>query len=175
MLLRAAFLFAVLASAAVVDTAWLSRLPLYGAPDILLLAVLSAGLRRGLGAGALVGAVAGYLRDLIGGGPMGLHTLSYLLVGASAGAASPLVDLHQRAMPAAAALVGTALLAALIAGAVVVTGVAPVRWPVFLYAGAVAAILNALLAGPVDRLMRWIDRLGRRRYEGRMIGHRVLR
>lgn len=175
MLLRGAFLFAVLASAAVVDTAWLSRLPLYGAPDILLLAVLSVGLRRGLDAGALVGAAAGYLRDLIGGSPMGLYTLAYLLVGASAGAAGPLVDLHQRAMSTAAAVVGTALLAVLIAGAVVVTGVAPVRWPVFLYAAAVAAVLNALLARPVDRLMRWVDRLAERRYEGRMIGHKVLR
>jgi rod shape-determining protein MreD len=175
MLLRAACLVAVLVSAAVVDTAWLSRLPLYGAPDILLLAVLSTGLRRGLDAGALMGAAAGYLRDLIGGSPMGLHTLSYLLVGASAGAASPLVDLHQRGMPAAAALVGTGLLAALVAGAVVATGVAPVRWPVLVYAAAVAAVLNMLLAGPVDHLMRWIDRLAQRRYEGRMIGHRVLR
>jgi rod shape-determining protein MreD len=175
MLLRAASLCAVMASAAVVDTAWLSRLPLYGAPDILLLAVLSIGLRQGLDAGALVGAAAGYLRDLIGGSPMGLYALSYLLVGAAAGAAGPLVDLHQRAMSAAAAMVGTTLLAVLMAGAVVVTGVAPVRWLVVLYAVAVAAVLNALLAGPVDRLMRWIDRLARRRYEGRMIGHKVLR
>lgn len=175
MVARTAVLFAVLASAVIVDAAWLSRLPLYGAPDLLLLAVLSAGLRRGAETGALTGAAAGYLRDLIGGSPMGLYTLVYLLVGAAAGTAGPLVDLRQRAMPAAVALLGTGLLAGLVAGAVALTGAAPVRWPVFIYATGVAAVLNPLLAGPIDRLMRWTDRLAQRRYDGRTLGRRVPR
>jgi rod shape-determining protein MreD len=172
MVVRNTLLVVLLSAAVIVDVTWLARLPLGGAPDVLLLTVLSVGLRHGLVAGALVGAVAGYLRDLVGGGPMGLYALAYLLTGSAAGAASPLVDVQQRGVPAAAAVVGTALLTALIAGAVLATGIAPVPWVPVARGAAAAGVLNALLAHPIDRVVAWFDRLAARRYEDRMIGHR---
>ncbi len=175
MVLRLLLLGGSLAAGAVIDGAWLWRLPLPAAPDLLLLVVLAVGLRHGLASGAAAGAAAGYLRDLTSGGPLGLFTLSYLAVGALAGAASAVVDPQERSMPAAAALVGTVALA-LFAGALIsVTGVAAITWIRLTGETAVAAALNALLAGWVDVLVRSIDRLAQRRYEGRTIGHKVLR
>jgi rod shape-determining protein MreD len=175
MVLRAALITGCLIAASVVDSAWLSRLPWGPGPDLLLLMVLSVGLRRGLTVGALIGAVAGYLHDLTTGGPLGVYTFSYLALGATAGAASPMVDLQQRAMPVAVAVLGTLMLTAVSALTVTVTGVAPAQWPSVGIDAAVAVILNALLARPVDAVVRGIDRLTQRRYTGRVIGHRVLR
>jgi rod shape-determining protein MreD len=175
MLLRVLLIGVSLAVAAVIDGAWLWRLPLPAAPDLLLLIALAVGLRHGLASGAAAGAAAGYLRDLISGGPLGLFALSYLAVGALAGAASAVVDLQERSVPAAAALVGTFALA-LFGGALIsVTGVAAITWVRLVGETVVAAALNALLAGWVDALIRSIDRLAQRRYEGRVIGHKVLR
>ncbi|MDR7418674.1 MAG: rod shape-determining protein MreD [Armatimonadota bacterium] len=173
--LRLALLAGCLLAGAVIDGAWLSRLPLGAGPDLLLLVVLAVGLRRGFESGAVIGVVAGYVRDLLSGSPLGVFALSYLAVGAMAGAASPMVDLQQRAMPAASALVATLALALISATTVTVTGVVVVSWSLLAADSAIAAAMNAVLAGPVDALVRWIDRVTQRRYSGRVIGHKVLR
>lgn len=175
MIVRIVLLIICLLAAALVDSAWASRLPLPVGPDLLLLVALGVGIRRGLESGALAGAAAGYLRDLIGGGPMGLFVLSYLGVGALAGAAGAMVDQQQRALPAAAAVVGTVGLRLVSAAMVSLTGAARVAWAALAADVALGAVSNAVFAGWVDRLLRWIDRLAERRYAGRTIGHRVLR
>lgn len=173
--MRIVLLAALLALAAAVNGAWLSRLPVRMPPDLLLLVVLPAALRYGGEAGALFGAAAGYLRDLTAGTPLGLHVLVYLLVGLGAGALSPLVDVQQRLVPAAAGAVGT--LGAWVLGGLVVTaaGLAPVRWGALLTDAAWAAALALVLAGAADRAVAVVDRLTQRRYEGRIIGERSRR
>jgi len=172
MMLRVALLAGLIAAGVVINGAWLSRLPLPAAPDLVLLVVLAAAMRRGLETGALLGVAAGYLRDLVGGSPLGLYTLSYLIMGASAGAAMTMVDLQQRRMPAVTAALGTALLYATSGLVVTATGVAPVQWASLAMVAAAAALLNAVLARPVDTLVGWADRLTQRRYAARVIGHR---
>jgi rod shape-determining protein MreD len=175
MVLRALLLTGCLALGAALDGALFSRVPWGIVPDLLLLVVLAVSLRRGMEAGAVIGAAAGYLRDLVSGSPLGLFTLSYLLIGAAAGAASPMVNSQQRAIPAVAALAGTAALALVSAAIVAMTGVAHVDWPATAADTAAAAAINALLAGSIDAVVRGIDRLPQRRYAGRLIDRRVLR
>jgi hypothetical protein len=104
-----------------------------------------------------------------------VFAFSYLIIGTAAGAASPIVDLQRRAMPAAAAMLATLALALLSAATVTVTGVAAVSWLQLAGDTVIAAAMNAVLAGPIDTLVRWIDRVTQRRYSGRVIGHKVLR
>lgn len=173
--MRTALLAALLVLTAVMNGAWLSRVPLAAVPDLSLLVVLSVALRWGVEAGALAGAVAGYLRDLLSGSPLGLHVLALLVVGAAAGASSPLVDVQQRSAPAVAGAMGTMLAALLVGLIIAVTGVAPVDWLALAGQGAVAAAGAVLLAPLVDRVVRGIDRVTQRRYEGRLIGGRPAR
>lgn len=172
---RAALSTAILIAAAAINGAWLARLPLRGTPDLLLLVVVSAARTGGLETAAVIGAVAGFLRDLMGGSPLGLYMLAYLLTGASVGAAMPVVNTQHRMFPAAAAAVATVLLS-LIAGIVVtVTGVAPVRWPDLLRSTAIATLANALLARPVDAALARTDRLATRRPPARVLGPGIRR
>jgi rod shape-determining protein MreD len=175
MVARTALLMGLLVVGTVVDAAWLARLPLRASPDLAVLVVLAAGLRYGLVAGALLGAAAGYLRDLVGGSPLGFYALSYLFVGAVAGAAAPALDLQQRAVAPVAAFAGVVALALASAGLVMLTGLAPVSWSRLAADAALTGALTAVLAGVVDRTVRTVDQLTRRRYAGRVIGHRVLR
>jgi rod shape-determining protein MreD len=175
MVARTALLVGLLVVGTVIDAAWFARLPLRASPDLAMLVVLAAGLRYGLVPGALLGVAAGYLRDLVGGNPLGLYALSYLLVGAAAGAVAPAVDLQQRAMAPAAAFVGVAALALTSAALVALTGLAPVDWGRLAADAALTGAFTAVLAGVADRAVRAVDRLTRRRYGGRVITHRVLR
>lgn len=158
-----------------VQGAWLSRLPPRITPDLLLLVVLAVAIRRGPEAGACWGAAAGYLRDLVGGGPLGLFTLTYLVVGAAAGAASSAVDPRQRHVPAAVAFLGTFLLMAASGAVVAAAGMATVKWHALAGETWMAAAANALLAGPASTLVGWAERLTARRYAGRTVVQRVPR
>src|SRR3990172_9934606 len=104
MLTRVALFGMFLAAAAAVEGAWLSRLPLPAAPDLLLLIVVAAGVRRGLEAGALLGVTAGYVRDLTGGSPLGIFTFAYLAAGVAAGSVMSVVDFNHRLAPALMAI-----------------------------------------------------------------------
>jgi len=175
MMLRAALFIGLVAAGTVINGAWLSRLPLPASPDLVLLVVLAAAMRRGVETGVLMGAAAGYLRDLVGGSPLGLFTVAYLALGAAAGATVTLVDLQQRHMPAVTAVLGTAFLYAASGLMVALTGLADVQWATLAFDAAVAALLNAALARPVDALVGWADGLPQRRYAARAAGLRGLR
>ncbi len=175
MLTRAALLGLLLAGGTLIDSAWFSRLPLPAVPDLVLLVVVVAGVRGGLVSGTLLGAAGGYLRDLTSGSPLGVFTITYLVVGIAAGSAMSVVDLDQWPAPAATAAAASALVY-LTGGAVVAaTGLATVEWMPLLQGLVVAAALNAPLARPVDVLIQWVDRTSRRRFPAKAIGYRVWR
>lgn len=175
MLTKAALLGLLLMSGTLLDSAWFSRLRLPAAPDPVLLIVVVAGVRGGLVNGALLGAAAGYLRDLVTGSTLGVFTMGYLLVGVAAGSAMSVVDLDRASAPAAAAAGATALLHLTVSVIVTATGVASVQWPVLLEGLVIAAAANALLARPTDRLVRWVDRVAYRRFPEKAIGYRLWR
>ncbi|MBM3469330.1 MAG: rod shape-determining protein MreD [Armatimonadetes bacterium] len=174
-LLRIVLFAGLLAAGAVVDGAWLSRLPGWASPDLLLLVAVAFGLRRGVEAGALAGAVAGYLRDVTGGGPLGVFALSYLAVGTAAGALAALVDLGQRYLYAAAAALATVGLSLVSGLAVTVTGLMTVDWPLLLREAAAAAAVNALFARPVAAAVAWAESSSRRRDSTKIVARRALR
>lgn len=175
MLTRIALLGLLLMSGTLLDSAWFSRLRLPAGPDLVLLVVVVAGVRGGLVNGTLLGVAAGYLRDLVSGSPLGVFTMGYLLVGVAAGSTIAVVELDRTGAPAAAAAVATALLHLAVSMIVTATGVAGVQWPVLLQGLVVAGAANALLARPVDTLVRWVDRVSLRRFPEKAIGYRVWR
>ncbi len=172
---RVVLLVGVMMAVAVVDGAWLSRLGIGPGPDPLVVIAALAGLRYGVEVGALLGGVAGYIEDLVTGSPLGLHTLVFVLLGAIAGGVRPVVDVHQRFVPAATAVVSTLVVTALTAVLALALHFGIVAWRGGGADAAITAGLNALIAWPMAGLMRWIDHVTQRRYTGRTIGHRVLR
>lgn len=175
MLMRIALLGLLLMAGTVIESAWLSRLRLPGGPDLVLLIVVVAGVRGGLLNGTLLGLTAGYLRDLTSGSPLGVFTMGYLVVGVAAGSAISVVDLDDVFAPGAAAAGASALLHLTVGAVVAATGAAPVDGIALLEGLGLAAVLNAPLARPVDALVRWVDRVTRRRFPEKAIGYRVLR
>jgi rod shape-determining protein MreD len=172
---RVVLLIGVMMLVSVVDGAWLSRVAMSGGPDLLIIIVALAGLRYGVETGALLGGAAGYIEDLVTGSPLGLYALLYVLLGAIAGALRPVVDVHQRLVPSATAIVSTLVVTTLTALLAAALHFGVVAWRDTAAEALVQAGLNALFAGPMAGLMRWIDHVTQRRYTGRTIGHRVLR
>jgi rod shape-determining protein MreD len=172
---RVVLLLGVIMAITVIDGAWLSRLGSIASPDLLIVVVALCGLRYGVEAGALLGGAAGYIEDLVTGAPLGLHMLLFVVLGAASGAARPIVDVHQRLVPLAAAVVSTVAVTVLTAALARALHLGIVDWATVGADAALTAGLNALLAGPVAALLWWIDHVTRRRYAGRTIGHRVLR
>lgn len=172
---RFALLGALLAAGTIADGAWLSRLPRWASPDLVLLVVVAAGVRRGLLVGAIAGAAAGYLRDVAGGSPLGVFSLSYLIVGTLAGTLAEVVDLGQRYLDAAMAALATLVHSAASGMVVAAAGLAAVDWPALLLDAAGVALLNALLARPVAGIVGWADTASHRRYPARVVVHRVMR
>ncbi len=172
---RPLLLVGMLFAGTVIDGAWLSRLPLGISPDLVVLVLISAAVRGGLPTGALLGATAGYLRDLASGNPLGVYTFAYLVVGLAAGSTMTLLDFNQRLVPAMTAGVATVLVYLVAAWAVAVTGLAPVNWLDLVGSAAIVAPANALLARPVDALVRRAEYVARRRHPAKAIGYRVFR
>lgn len=173
--MRPLILCALLFAGIAIDGAWLSRVPMGLAPDLVVLVLISAAVRRGLPTGALLGAAAGYLRDVAGGTPLGVHTFAYLVVGITAGSMMTLVD-FDHGFTAAMTAAGATMLVSLVTGAVVAaTGLAPVAWLELVKGAAVVAGINAVLARPIDALVQSAERAGRRRHPSKPIAYRMVR
>ncbi|MDR7481786.1 MAG: rod shape-determining protein MreD [Armatimonadota bacterium] len=172
---RPLLLGVLLALAAAIDGAWLSRLPLPAPPDVLLLLVVTTGVRQGVVQGALAGAVAGYLRDLVAGSPLGVYMLAYLVVGTAAGAVMASLDYDQPTGPVVTAVAATLLVTAVGTGILLLAGLGPAPWPQIGWQLTAGAAVNALLARPVDTLLRWAERAGRRSYPARALPFRGVR
>ena len=175
MIARPLLLLALLFAGIAVDGAWLSRVPLGLAPDLVVLVLISAAVRGGLPTGALLGVTAGYLRDLASGTPLGVYTFAYLVVGIAAGSMMTMLDFDERLVPAMTATVATILVSLVTGVVVVVTGLATVDWLELLGTGAIVAVINAMLARPVDALVRAAERAARRRHPAKPIAYRVFR
>ena len=175
MLTRVALFGMFLAAAAAVEGAWLSRLPLPAAPDLLLLIVVAAGVRRGLEAGALLGVTAGYVRDLTGGSPLGIFTFAYLAAGVAAGSVMSVVDFNHRLAPALMAIAATICLYLVSGMLVAATGLASAPWVGVFPSLAAAAAVNAILARTMDGVFCRVEHLGRHPFPEKAIGYRVLR
>lgn len=175
MLIRASLLGLLLALGAAIDSAWLSRLALPAFPDFVMLVIVVAGVRGGLVTGTLLGASGGYLRDLTTGSPLGVFTLTYLVVGIAAGSAMALVDFDRWPGLAATAAAASGLVHLVGAAVIAATGLGNVEWIALLQVLVVAAVLNAPLARPTDAVVRWVDRVSRRRFPEKAIGYRLWR
>jgi rod shape-determining protein MreD len=175
MLTRVATYAVLLSVVAAVEGAWLSRLPLPAAPDILLLIVIAAGVRRGLETGALLGAAAGYVRDLTSGSPLGVFTFAYLLTGVAAGSVMAVVDFSHRLAPALMAAAGTAVMYLVSGALVAAAGLASAPWAGFVpdLLGAVA--INALVVRAADALYCRVEQWSHRPFPEKAIGYRILR
>ena len=135
---------------------------LHVAPDLVVLAAISAGLTGGTEAGAWVGFWAGLLYDMfLTTTPVGLSALTYCLIGAAVGALRAGVLQERRSLMPMAALAGTAAAVLLFVGAGDVLGqtqlVAGGRsWLIRVMV--VESVWNAVLALPVGYLYARIAR-----------------
>ncbi|MBI2200730.1 MAG: rod shape-determining protein MreD [Armatimonadetes bacterium] len=89
--------------AALVQTAWLVRMPIAGAVmDPVLVLAVATGILRGAESGAVVGLAGGLLQDLLSGGPLGMHGLSKLVVGFGSGLFERSIYIENPFLPAVA-------------------------------------------------------------------------
>ncbi len=91
---------------------WLAQLNLPGdiVPDLILIMVISYGLLRGPDEGLFFGLAAGLFLDLVGGGLIGIQTLSKSIAGFSAGLLEKTIFKDNLLVPVIAALIGTLVL-----------------------------------------------------------------
>ena len=148
----------VLIVAALIQTAWLVRMPIAGAViDPLLVLAVATGILRGAESGAVIGLAGGLLQDLLGGGPLGMHGLSKMAVGFSSGLFERSIYIENPFLPAVAAFAGTFLGEALLNITGVVTDLGPVSLLNAVPRVLVQAVLNSAIAPPLFRLIRALD------------------
>ncbi|MEW6154241.1 MAG: rod shape-determining protein MreD [Actinomycetota bacterium] len=146
----------VLLLALVVHTTVFPSLRIAGVmPDLMLLVAIAAGLTAGPGLGAAVGFASGVLADLVLPTPLGLSALVFTLTGYAVGIAKGGLLLSAWWFPGVVAFVASSLgvaAYALIGSMIGERGLLTGRLPTIML---VVAVLNALLAAPVVRLVRW--------------------
>lgn len=148
----------VLVAAALVQTAWLVKVPIAGAVlDPLLVLAVATGILRGAESGAVIGLVGGLLQDLLGGGPLGTNGLSKLVVGFGSGLFERSIYLENPFLPAVAAFAGTLLGEALLSLIGVVTGLGTFSWADAVPRVLIQAVLNSVIAPPLFRGIRALD------------------
>lgn len=146
----------VLLVAVVLHTAVAPNLRIFGVGiDVLLVMAITAGIAAGPERGAAVGFTCGLLADCFLQTPFGLSALVYALVGYGVGVFQTGV-LHSSwwipAITAAVASIAGVVLYVLLG---VVVGQNQLLSGRVLTVAAVIALLHALLAAPVAKLMRW--------------------
>jgi len=132
-----------------------AQIPLFGAQgDIMLLVGVTAGLAAGPQRGAAIGFASGIAYDLLLLSPFGLSALTYALVAYLVGS---LQDTFLRAawwIPVVTATAGSALGVILYGVLGTVVG-EDLLQPALLRVAAVVAVLNAIAAPVVMRVVRW--------------------
>lgn len=141
--------------AALVQTAWLGRMPIAGAVmDPVLVLAVATGILRGAESGAVIGLAGGLLQDLLSGGPLGMHGLSKLVVGFGSGLFERSIYIENPFLPAVAAFAGTLLGEALLNIVGVVTGLGTVSLRDAVPRVLIQAVLNSVIAPPLFRGIR---------------------
>ena len=154
------------AAGAVVQSAWLTYLPLGGGiADPLLPIIMTVGLLHGSEEGALVGGGIGLLHDLMSGSPLGLGMAAGVCAGFVAGLGEGSLSLDSVWLPA----VGGALLT-MVAGGVSLIGTHLVGLGAAPLSDAVRAVLgsacyNGAIAVPIFHGLRRLDTAVVRLYE----------
>lgn len=149
----------LIAVAAVVQTAWLTRASVAGAvADPLLSVVMVIGFLHGAEAGALAGAAVGLVQDLVTGVPLGLGMLGNLSVGFLAGLGERTLYFENLWLPALAALLLTVVRSAVWMGAAHLVGL--LNAPPAELAGVtlLTACYNGAIAVPIFHGLRRLDR-----------------
>lgn len=152
-------LYAVLAAAGtVVQTAWLTYLPLGGGiADPLIPIIMTIGLLHGSEEGAAVGAGLGLLHDVMSGSPLGLGMVAGACVGFAAGLGERSLSLESAWLPA----LGGAALSVLAAGvsmtAAHLVGLAQAPLSDAVRAVLGSACYNGLIAVPIFHGLRRLD------------------
>lgn len=128
------------------------------APDVMVLLPIAAGLAGGPVEGALVGFASGMAADLLMPTPFGLSGLVGTLVGFAVGtfaASSAGLAREVRGLPTLVALAMSAASVMLYAVLGAVLGESQFLHVDLAVVIVVVSVLNALLAGPTVRIMRW--------------------
>lgn len=146
----------VLLAAVVLHTAVASQLRLFGVgAEVLLLVAIAAGIAAGPDRGAAVGFAAGLLADCFLQTPFGLSALTFCLVGWAVGTFQTTVLNAAWWIPMLTALVATGFGLLLFVGIGAVVGESQLISGRLVTVVAVASLLNAVLALPAVRVVRW--------------------
>lgn len=147
----------LLALAGLVQTAWLSRIEIWGAIlDPLLPIAVAVGILRGATSGAVVGLAGGLLQDLLSGGPLGVNGLTKLVVGFASGLFERSIYIENPLLPAVATFAGTLLSEILLVVVGQVTGLGR-ETAGALPRAAAQAVLNSIAAPFLFRGVRRIE------------------
>jgi rod shape-determining protein MreD len=146
------------AAGSVVQTAWLTYLPLWGGvADPLLPVIMTVGLLHGSEEGALVGAGVGLLHDIMSGAPLGLGMATGVCVGFAAGLGERSVSLDAMWLPAAGGAVLTLLAAAVTVTGTRLIGLGHAPLAAMLGATVGSACYNGIIAVPIFHGLRRLD------------------
>jgi rod shape-determining protein MreD len=146
------------AAGSVVQTAWLTYLPLWGGiADPLLPVIMTVGLLHGSEEGALVGAGVGLLHDIMSGAPLGLGMAAGVCAGFAAGLGERNVSLDAVWLPAAGGAALTLLAAAVTVTGTRLIGLGHAPLGAVLRATVGSACYNGLIAVPIFHGLRRLD------------------
>jgi rod shape-determining protein MreD len=151
--------YAVLAAAGtVVQTAWLTYLPLGGGiADPLLPLIMTVGLLHGSEEGAVVGAGLGLLHDVMSGAPLGLGMVAGVCVGFAAGIGERSLSLDSAWLPALAGAALTVLAGGVTMIAAHLVGLTQAPLPDGARAVLGSACYNGVIAAPIFHGLRRLD------------------
>jgi rod shape-determining protein MreD len=141
------------------ETTWLARAAIAGAvPDPLLIFVMTVGLLHGPEEGALAGAGIGLLRDIVTGVPLGLGMLADMCVGFGAGWGQRFIYMESTWLPVIGGTMLSGLRAAVWALAAHLVGLLQAPVPEVARVVVAAACYNGIVAIPLFRAFRSLDR-----------------
>jgi rod shape-determining protein MreD len=149
----------VLVVVALVQAVWLARVQVLGAAfDPLLPFVVGIGILRGAESGAVAGVTAGLLQDLLsGGGPLGVHGLSKLVVGFASGMFERSIYIENPLLPAIATFIGTLVGELLLVIVALIVGLGGPPWTAVVAKMVMQAAFNSAIAPLLFHAIRAIE------------------